>query len=69
LAFTHFAQRQRRAAVRAKVLHRSGLVFRPTEESNAFVADLATQGLVGQLMRLTGHVPGIFDEHKNSFLN
>jgi hypothetical protein len=54
--------------VRAKVLHRRGLVVWATKESNAFAADLATQGLVGQLMRLTGHVPGIFDEHRNHFL-
>jgi phage terminase large subunit-like protein len=60
----HAAQRQRRAAVRAEVLHRADRAGAVAEQGHRMVADLAAQRLVGaDLVAAGGHVPGVGDEH------
>ncbi|MNE90016.1 hypothetical protein D3C80_1874890 [compost metagenome] len=57
------AQRQGRAAVRAKIFHRSDAVFVATVEHDLFPANLPAQGLLGDFVRGAGDVPGVFRVH------
>ncbi|MNI94818.1 hypothetical protein D3C73_1529810 [compost metagenome] len=58
------AQRQGRAAVRAKVFYGGDAVFVTTVEHDLFPANLPAQGLFGDFVRGTGDVPGVFRVHE-----
>ena len=59
LAFADAAQRQRRAAVRAKVFERGHAAVGLAVEHQLLVADGAAQRLIAEFVRLRGDVPGV----------
>ena len=59
IAATHEAQRKRRAAVRAEILQRRDATVGAAIEYHGFAANLAREGLVGQLIGGAGDIPGV----------
>jgi hypothetical protein len=54
--------------MRTKILDGRHSTFGIFVKSHGLVADLAAQGFVGDLMRLTGHIPSVFEKHVDPLL-
>jgi hypothetical protein len=55
--------------VRTKILDSRHATFGIFVKNHGLVADLAAQGLVGDLMRLTGHIPSVFEKHVDPYFS
>jgi hypothetical protein len=54
--------------VRAKILDGRHSTFGILVESHGLVANLSAQGLVSNLMSLTGYIPSVFKKHVEPLL-
>ncbi|MNS92018.1 hypothetical protein D3C72_1261330 [compost metagenome] len=66
VAVFDIAQRQRRAAVRAKIFHRSDATLLGAVERDLLPADLSAQGLIAEFVSSAGNIPGVFGVHEGS---